>query len=101
MSNSMPGCARSTRMRCVACSPVSEAVASSQVSAIQRRRVMVTFSRKVVGCRENTKGNAFAFPFGVAFTAVAYFFFAAFFAGFLAAFLAAFFVAIVFYSPFS
>jgi hypothetical protein len=58
-------------------------------------------SRNHVGCRENTKGNAFALPFGVAFTATAYFFFAAFFAGFLAAFLAAFFVAIVFYSPFS
>ncbi len=38
-SNSMPGCARSTRIRCDACSPAIKAVASSQVSAIHRRRV--------------------------------------------------------------
>ena len=40
---------RSTTSHRVACSPVSEAVASSQVSAIQRRRVMVIFSRKRCG----------------------------------------------------
>jgi hypothetical protein len=61
---------------------------------------MAVLSRKVVGCGANTKGNAFAFPFGVAFASTAYFFFAAFFAGFLAAFLAAFFVAIVSILPF-
>jgi hypothetical protein len=47
------------------------------------------------------RGTLSRSPLVFAFTATAYFFFAAFFAGFLAAFLAAFFVAIVFYSPFS
>src|SRR5690348_8564801 len=46
------------------------------------------------------RGTLSRSPLSVAFTAIAYFFFAAFFAGFLAAFLAAFFVAIVSILPF-
>src|SRR6516162_7341365 len=40
----MPGCARNTRAMCSACAPEILAVASSQCSAIQRRRVILTFS---------------------------------------------------------
>jgi hypothetical protein len=91
-------------MRCAACSPLSAAVASSHVSAIQRRRVMrfiVAHSRWMVPCAETRRGTLFAFPFSVAFLLLPYFFFAAFFAAFFAGFLAAFFVAMVVYSPFS
>jgi hypothetical protein len=91
-------------MRCAACSPLSEAVASSQVSAIQRRLVMdfiVAHSWIPMARTETRRGTLFAFPFSVAFLLPGYFFFAAFFAAFFAGFLAAFFVAMVFYSPFS
>jgi hypothetical protein len=47
----VPGSARSTRAKCSACAPSIVAVASSQCSAIQRRRVIVQVlsSSKVYG----------------------------------------------------
>ena len=46
----MPGWARSTRVMCSACGPVSVAVASSQCSAIQRRRVIFVFVLHQILC---------------------------------------------------
>ena len=121
----MPGVARNTRAMCSACAPVMVAVASSQCSAIQRRRVMAfeesnSFSFALsatslvhhpnVGSRINTEGDAFERPpLSVALLMVYrnYFYFAAFLAGaflaaafFAGAFLAAFFVAIFPILPF-
>src|SRR5215470_951336 len=66
MSYSLPGCARRTRMRCDACSPVSDAVLSSQLSAIHLRRVMDFYCRRKEKYRRNTKGDAICVPRGVA-----------------------------------
>src|ERR1017187_6166326 len=64
----MPGWARSTRAMCSACAPTSVAVASSQCSAIQRRRVMalVLASTSVVLPQKHFRGALEAFPCGVA-----------------------------------
>src|SRR5580658_6131338 len=97
----MPGCARSTRAMCSACAPTIMAVASSQCSAIQRRRVMAIRNRflsslQVYASRTNTEGDALCAPLGCCLLLVYrnYFFFAAFLAGaFLAAFFAGAFLA--------
>src|SRR5271157_4211030 len=67
----MPGWARSTRAMCSACAPVMVAVASSQCSAIQRRRVIAVRVRflclRVYSFCENTEGDAECVPLSIAF----------------------------------
>src|SRR5665213_1908382 len=70
----MPGCARRTRVICAACAPVIEAVASSQCSAIQRRRVMVSvvvpFSTSLSLPQKHQGGRFERPPLSVAFLLV-------------------------------
>jgi hypothetical protein len=106
ISNSVPVRARKTRIKCDACSPLSEAVLWSQLSAIQRRRVILRYcpSSSLAFCFAGQKhfgGRFWRPPNVLPVTLPAYFFLAAFLAAFFAGFFAAaFLVAIVLFSLF-